>query len=30
VTQRDCDRQLLIEMFDLTQEERMLQASIGL
>lgn len=30
VVQRDCDRQLLWDMFDLTEEERNLQAAIGL
>lgn len=30
VQQRECDRQLIFDMFDLTEEERNLQAAIGL
>jgi len=30
VVQRECDRQLIFDMFDLTEEERNLQAAIGL
>jgi len=30
VEQRECDRQLIFDMFDLTEEERNLQAAIGL
>ncbi|RPI77022.1 MAG: glucose-1-phosphate thymidylyltransferase, partial [Planctomycetaceae bacterium] len=30
VAQRECDRQLIWDMFELTEEERNLQASIGL
>jgi len=30
VQQRDCDQQLIFDMFDLTEEERNLQAAIGL